>query len=90
MKPIDVAMIQQINEVSNIKLSQDHKPMVEQQTISTMVQKEVEVKQKLLQAKTMLKIVNKSMMQKKKVVMSTKMVKKEDMKKRTKAMERSF
>ena len=51
MKPIDVAMIQQINEVSNIELSQDHKPMVEQQTISTMVQKEVEVKAEVVTSK---------------------------------------
>ena len=41
VKPIDLAMVQQMNEVSNIKNNENQKPMVDQQNIMTQVQKEV-------------------------------------------------
>lgn len=51
MKPIDFAVIQQMNEVSNIKQNQDHRPAVEQQNISTVVQKDIETKAEAVTSK---------------------------------------
>ena len=51
MKPIDRAMIQQINDVANIKQSQDSRPAIEQQNISVVVQKNVETKSEAVTSK---------------------------------------
>ena len=51
MKPIDIAMIQQINDVANIKQSQDSRPAIEQQNISVVVQKNVETKSEAVTSK---------------------------------------
>lgn len=44
VKPIDFAVVQQTNEVSHIKQHENQRPVAEQQTISTQVQKESTVK----------------------------------------------
>jgi hypothetical protein len=44
VKPIDLAVMQQMNEVSHIKHNENQRPVVEQQTISTQVQKETDSK----------------------------------------------
>lgn len=44
VKPLDFAVVQQMNEVSQVKQHQDQKPFVEQQTITTQVQKENDTK----------------------------------------------
>lgn len=44
VKPIDLAMVQRMNDVSVIKQQENAKPMVDQQIISTQVEKEVNAK----------------------------------------------
>lgn len=44
VKPLDFAVVQQMNEVSQIKQHQDHRPLAEQQTITTQVQKDTDTK----------------------------------------------
>ena len=48
VKPIDLAMVQQLNEVSHIKQNQDQRPAVEQQMISTQVEKTIEEKSEMV------------------------------------------
>lgn len=44
VKPIDFAVVQQTNEVSHIKQQENQRPVAEQQTITTQVQKDSNVK----------------------------------------------
>ena len=39
VRPVDFAVVQQMNEVSHIKQEENQRPVVEQQTITTQVQK---------------------------------------------------
>ncbi len=51
VKPIDLAMIQQMNEVSQIKQQQLSKPVVQQQNIAVQVEKNAEVKSEQVKRK---------------------------------------
>ena len=42
VRPVDFAVVQQMNEVSHIKQEENQRPVVEQQTITTQVQKETQ------------------------------------------------
>ena len=44
VRPVDFAVVQQMNEVSHIKQEENQRPVVEQQTITTQVQKETDTK----------------------------------------------
>lgn len=44
VKPIDLAMVQRMNDVSQVKQNENMRPGVEQQNISSRVQKEVYTK----------------------------------------------
>lgn len=44
VRPVDMLMLQQMNEISNIKQSENARPMQEQATIVNQGQKEVETK----------------------------------------------
>ena len=45
VRPVDFAVVQQMNEVSHIKQEENQRPVVEQQTITTQVQKETDTKE---------------------------------------------
>ena len=40
VRPVDFAVVQQMNEVSHIKQEENQRPVVEQQTITTQIQKQ--------------------------------------------------
>lgn len=50
-KAVDFAVVQQMNEVSHIKQEENQRPVVEQQTITTQVQKETDTKAEQVQHK---------------------------------------
>ena len=51
VRPVDFAVVQQMNEVSHIKQEENQRPVVEQQTITTQVQKETDTKAEQVQHK---------------------------------------
>ena len=51
VRPIDIMMVPQMNEVSHIKQEENQRPVVEQQTITTQVQKETDTKAEQVQHK---------------------------------------
>lgn len=62
VRPVDFAVVQQMNEVSHIKQEENQRPVVEQQTITTQVQKKQIQKQNRFSIKRMPITTRKSMM----------------------------
>lgn len=70
VRPIDIMMVPQMNEVSHIKQSENMRPATEQMNIVSNVDKKVENKSEQVTKKMMLKIKVISLMLKKRAAMN--------------------